>query len=96
MNVPPPNLKGNYEYSCMSCLQEADTGLILRGEPEWVASFLIAQLGIETDVATQIVEDYMVDPDDITIPLCESCAEEAGVNVAAIIPGAELPGYIQT
>jgi hypothetical protein len=51
MNLPEPGLKGNYEGSCVTCLQGTDTVVGLKGEAEWMIAFLVAKLQIPTEEA---------------------------------------------
>jgi hypothetical protein len=93
--------------SCVVCLRgDTDTGLVVRGEAEFVVAFLHAQLGVPVEQATGTIEAYAERelgcepgkiPDgssDYAMRLCRDCARKAGVKVGTVSSG-QLPGYSQ-
>jgi hypothetical protein len=91
----PPNLKGNYEGSCVICFRGADTGLGLEGEAPWLAAFLIAQLGIAKDQAIAMIEQKPPDTHWLIVQVCESCSQRHGVQVGLLAAGVPIPMYRQ-
>jgi hypothetical protein len=98
-------------HSCLACYRgDTTTGLILRGQAEWVIAFLHLNLGIPMRTAGGIVEQFAEDtlgcppgtvPDgiayDMPIRVCEACAglETAGLRGDVAAGGDWFPIYVQ-
>ena len=98
--LPPPNLNGDYEGSCILCLRGCDTGFGLRGESEWIAAAYMVKLLIPKEEAIATVEHLLRDRPfdrlvDVTTQLCMSCAEERGIKVDLLLPRHPLPAWRQ-
>jgi hypothetical protein len=92
--------------SCIVCFAgDTTTGLILRGEAEWIAAAL-CKLGLPEEQAYQtffyVAENELgCDPGmvpagvvDVAFRVCAPSASRAGMEVAPL-SGGELPGYVQ-
>ena len=91
--------------SCVSCGQGTDTGLIVVGEAEWHAAFLVI-LGIPEDQAGITVSEGMGYPIDkvpagtftATHRVCRECARRSNVPLpdpAVLHDGALVPAVQQ-
>lgn len=95
-----PGLKGNFEGSCVSCLQGTDTAVGLKGEAEWIIAFEVAKLQIPIDQAvTMLSLATGCDPGKapngelaLRVALCRECADKAGLEVGLQADEA-IPGY---
>src|SRR5918996_689446 len=55
-NLPPPNLQGDYQDSCVVCLRGCDTALAFVGDRDWMAEGLV-HLGVPFDQAAAMIQD---------------------------------------
>jgi hypothetical protein len=96
-----PNLQGNYQGTCVSCLTPTDTGLALEGEPEFVIAGLTV-FGIDQPIAAAIVEEHCgtapgkVPDFDIcmSIQVCQQCAARAHLT-PRLLAGGKIAVYRQ-
>ena len=92
MLLPPPNLKGNYEGSCIVCLRGCDTALAVQAVKRLIPNFFTTVLGIPKAEAVFIFKD-LVEGEPAFAKVCEKCAKARGLQVALVYPGAPLPSY---
>ena len=88
MDLPPPNLQGDYRGSCAVCLRRTDTALAFTGEAEWLVAGLRV-LGVPDDQATRMVlkffeEEKGADPGMVlggehtmAVRVCAECVAKA-------------------
>lgn len=97
--LPPPNLQGNYQGSCVVCLHGTDTALAFVGEAEWLVAGLDV-LGIPDDEADIMVAEFFegkgADPGKVldgehkmAVQVCAGCVAKAKPNFPA--PG--IPAF---
>lgn len=90
VDLPPPNLQGNYKGSCLVCLQGTDTGLAFSGHAEWLIAG-VEMLGVPKDQSVATVEGFfaekgaqpgMVLDGEYTmfVRVCAACVERAPAN----------------
>lgn len=102
--LPPPGLQGTYKGSCIVCFQGTDTGLMLRGDAEWIIAGLM-HLGMrDFDEAAAVVAhghgcDPGMVPDGVLSPaiqVCESCVKKSGSDIkVGLVASGVLPCYQQ-
>ena len=99
MSLPPSNLQGDYNGSCVVCLRGTDTALAFTGEAEWLVAGLV-NLGIPDDPACLMVEEFfkeqgakpgMVLDGEHTMPVqvCAECVSKS----AADFPAPGIPAF---
>lgn len=99
--LPPPNLNGDYEGSCVGCLRGTDTGVSFAGPPEWVVAGLVTALGVEQDTAAAMVSDATgctpgrVPEHEITLTFraCQECVSRKTSMKVGLIASREVPCY---
>lgn len=106
MEIPPPNLQGDYRDSCAVCLRGTDTGLAFTGEAEWLIAGLGA-LGIPDDQASAMGQEFFeekgADPGMVlsgehtmAVQVCAECVAKVEPSFPAPgIPAFGLPGIRQ-
>jgi hypothetical protein len=100
-DLPSPGLRGDYTGSCLVCLRGTDTGMIVIGEPDWVAAAR-ARLGLPIDEAITIGENDPVGKQQYIFRVCSECADRSGARVGPLVgegastkPTAQTPTYRQ-
>jgi hypothetical protein len=102
MQLPPPNLNGDYRDSCAVCVRGTDTALAFTGEAEWLEAGL-GVLGIPDDEAQHMIEAFFVekgaDPGmvltgdhEMVVRVCAECVAKAPAQFPApCIPAFGVP-----
>ncbi len=105
MKLPAPGLLGNYEDSCVVCLEGTDTILAFRGIAGWIEA-LLEVLGIPEDQAVDTVSVGCDCPRGevpegiftMTFRVCSDCASKANVRFPApvlLVVGVAVPCVVQ-
>lgn len=99
INLPPSNLQGTYESSCVVCMRGTDSGLAFRGVAEWATAGLMV-LGVPDDQAAIIIstatgsDPGKVPAGEITVPVrvCQDCVKDSGTGMTVgLLP--DIPVY---
>ena len=102
--LPPPNLQGNYEDTCVACYKGTDTGIALAGPIEELVAGL-ARLGVPPEFAFGGIREWVMsmigkkahltEDGHLVLPIqvCSGCAERGGFKATLALPGQPVPVY---
>jgi hypothetical protein len=104
--LPPTNLHGNYDGSCIACLRGTDSALGFQGEAEWIIAAIMHITGDPMEQAAETFRQVSGSapgevPDGIqthVLRLCTECAARTSLPVApvALTTDAEVPTLTQS